>query len=106
MGDRCNQGLLDLGFLEIDVLAGNRVILTLDHFIGHRTAVFLRHIIKAGVSSAFQLDFDGCGLCHDLSSCLCRIEEMFPGVENKTRLQLTAARVGPQITDAPLKVKV
>jgi len=72
-----NQILLDFCFFEFNVLFGNRVVLALDHFLGHRAAVFLGNIEETGVGGAFKLDFDCCGLCHDLDpvSFACSLEE-------------------------------
>lgn len=63
MSGMVNQ-LLDFGFLELDMLLGNRVIFALHHFLGHGAAVFLGYIKETGVSRALQLDLDGCGFCH------------------------------------------
>jgi hypothetical protein len=56
-----NSCLLDFGFLEVDMLLGDRIVFPLDHFFCHRAAVFLCHIEKPGIGGAFQLDLDsGC----------------------------------------------
>lgn len=57
--------LLDFGFFEFHVLFCNRIIFTLDHFLGHGAAVFLCNVKEACVSCAFQLNFDCGGFCHD-----------------------------------------
>ena len=57
--------LLDLGFLELDVLAHLRVVLAEDHLLGLVARVLLRHIEKAGVGGADELDLDGSRLGHD-----------------------------------------
>ena len=59
--------LFDFVFLEFDMLAHNRIIFFHDHFFGHGARVFLRNIIKARSSRAFQFDFNGCRLRH----CVC-----------------------------------
>ncbi len=47
--------LLDLRFLELDVLARNRVVLGLCHLFRHRAAVLLRYVEEAGVSGRQSL---------------------------------------------------
>jgi hypothetical protein len=59
-----SRKLLDFGFLEIHVLAGNRVVLPLDQFVGHGAAVLFGHIEKAGIRRAFEFDLDGGRFCH------------------------------------------
>src|SRR5690606_21271225 len=61
-----DQVLLDLGFLELDVLLGNRVVLGLGHLVGERTAVLLRHVEETGVSRRQQLDLDGRSFRHGI----------------------------------------
>ena len=61
---RRRRDLLDLGFLEVDMLLGDRIVFAFDHFLGHRAAVFLGHVEEAGVSRRKQLDLDGCRLGH------------------------------------------
>jgi hypothetical protein len=57
---------LDLGFLELNMLAHDGVIFLDVHFLGHGARVFLRHIEIARVGSRQQLDLDcyGLGHCH------------------------------------------
>src|ERR1700754_686489 len=52
--------LLDLRFLELDMLLSNRVILGLRHLVRHRTAVLGRDVEETGVGRRQQLDLD-CG---------------------------------------------
>ena len=40
--------LLDLAFLELDVLARNRIIFPLHHFLGHIARIFLRDVEESG----------------------------------------------------------
>ena len=54
-----DQGLLDLGFLELDVLLDDRIILRLGHLVGHGTAVLGRHVEETRVGRREQLDLDG-----------------------------------------------
>ena len=56
--------LLDLGFLELDMLAHDGIVFAERHFFGDVARVFLGHIEKAGVSSTDQLDFDRGWLRH------------------------------------------
>lgn len=58
--------LLDLGFLELDVLAHNRIILLERELLGLGAAVLARHIKEAGVGGGEQLDLDIRGFGHDL----------------------------------------
>ena len=61
---RRKRKLLDLRFLEVDVLARNRVVLCLCHLFRHRAAVLLRYVEEAGVSGRQKLDLDGRSLGH------------------------------------------
>ena len=55
------SGLLDLGFLEVDVLLRDRVVLADVHLLGLGAAVLLRHVEIAGAGGLLQLDLDrGC----------------------------------------------
>src|SRR3954466_11526760 len=51
--------LLDLAFLELDVLARNRVVLLLDHLVGHGARVLLGGVVEAGVRGGNELVLDG-----------------------------------------------
>ena len=59
LGNPERPRLLDLGFLELDVLARDRVVLGLGHLFRHRAAVLLRYVEETGVSRREQLDLDG-----------------------------------------------
>src|SRR5687767_5023431 len=59
--------LLDLGFLEVDMLAHDRVVLAHAHLLGLGARVLLRHVEKAGIGAADELDLDGCRLGHRTS---------------------------------------
>src|SRR4051794_23984324 len=59
--------LLDLGFAEFDVLARDRVILLLDHLVGHGARVLLGNVIEAGVGGRHELDLDGDRFGHVLN---------------------------------------
>src|SRR5690606_11375282 len=56
--------LLDLRFLELDVLLRDRVVLTLGHLVGHRAAVLRSHVEEAGVRRREKFDLDGGSLGH------------------------------------------
>src|SRR6185369_636426 len=58
------QALLDLRFLEFDVLAHLWIIFAHHHFLGLRARVLLGHIEEARVGGADELDLDGCRLGH------------------------------------------
>ena len=59
-----SKRLLDLGFLELDVLARDRVVLAERHLLGLVARVLLGHIEEARVGGADELDLDGCRLGH------------------------------------------
>src|SRR5438876_8964500 len=53
------ERLLDLGLLELDVLARDRVVLLLDQLVGHGTGILLGDVIEAGIRRGNELDLDG-----------------------------------------------
>src|SRR4051812_33987359 len=55
-------GLLDLGFLELDVLTRDGVILLEAQLLSLGPRILLRHVEEARVGTADELDFDGCRL--------------------------------------------
>src|SRR4030095_12920244 len=57
-------GLLDLGFLELDVLARDRVVLSEAQLLGLGARILLGHIEEARVRAADELVLDGCRLAH------------------------------------------
>jgi hypothetical protein len=58
------SGLLDLGFLELDMLTHDGIIFAERHLFSDVARIFLGHIEKARVSSAEQLDLDRGWLRH------------------------------------------
>src|SRR5690242_14454164 len=63
--------LLDLGFLELDVLASARVVLLEAQLLGLGPRILLRDVEEASVGGADELDLDGCRLGHRKSpKCL------------------------------------
>ena len=58
--------LLDLGFLERDVLAHHRVVLLQFHLAGLRAGILLGDVEIAGVGAGHELNLDGVGLRHGL----------------------------------------
>ena len=60
--------LLDLGFLELDVLARDRIIFLESEFLGLRAGVLLRDVEIAGVGGREQLDLERGGLGHGVAS--------------------------------------
>jgi hypothetical protein len=58
---------LDFGFLEIDMLANDRIIFPHVHFLGHGPAVLFGHVEIAGISRRKQFYLDCYGLGHDSS---------------------------------------
>lgn len=65
---RQDQGiaLFNLGFLEFNVLADDRVVLASCQLVGHRTAVLFRDIEKASIGRRQKLNLDGRGLRHGI----------------------------------------
>src|SRR5215471_13907527 len=61
-GDR--KPLLDLGFLELDMLARHGVVFLDRHLLGHGARVLLRHVEIAGVGRRDELDLGRDGLSH------------------------------------------
>ena len=56
--------LLDLRFGEFDVLARDRVVFILLHFLGHGARILLGDVIVAGVGARHELHFQCDGLRH------------------------------------------
>lgn len=56
--------LLDLRFLELNVLLDDRVVLRLRHLVRHGTAVLRGDVEEARVGSRQKLDLDGCCFRH------------------------------------------
>jgi hypothetical protein len=56
--------LLDLAFLELDMLAHDGIIFLHDHFLRHVAGVFLGHVKIAGVCRRIEADLDGGGFRH------------------------------------------
>src|SRR6185437_272404 len=57
--------LLDLRFLEDDVLASDRIVFLQLELLGLGSRVLLGDVIKPGVGRADELDENGIGLRHD-----------------------------------------
>ena len=72
-------GLLDLGFLELDVLFGDRIVLLEHQFFGARTWVLLGDIEEACACSREELDLLGDGLGHGRSAFWCATAESSRG---------------------------
>src|SRR5690242_18281781 len=62
-------GLLDLAFLEIDVLAHDGVVFAQGQLLGVLLRVFLRHVIEPGIRRADELDPQLSGFSHGLIRC-------------------------------------
>ena len=60
--------LFDLGFLEDDVLARNRIVFALFHLVGQRPRIFAGNIVIAGIRAAHEADLDRIRLCHESGS--------------------------------------
>src|SRR5436305_3673306 len=59
------RGLLDLGFLELDVLADLRVVLPQGELLGRAARVLLGRVEVPGAGRAHELDQHRSGLGHD-----------------------------------------
>src|SRR5205807_7338035 len=46
---------LDLGFAELDVLLGDRIVFLLAELVGHGARVLLGHVVEAGVGARHEL---------------------------------------------------
>jgi hypothetical protein len=60
----CRADLLDLRFLELDVLARDRVVLLENQLFCRRARVLLRHVEEAGAGGRQELDLLRYGLSH------------------------------------------
>src|SRR5215207_10185164 len=69
------RSLFDLRFLELDVLARDRVVLAEAHFLRLVARVLLGNIEEAGIGAADELDLDGCRLGHRGKSCKAEIHK-------------------------------
>jgi len=66
--DQPNAGSsLDFGFLELDVLARDRIIFAEAHFLGLVAWVLLGHIVETRTSRGEQFDFLSNGLGHEMN---------------------------------------
>src|SRR5665647_3262494 len=63
--DRRKRSFLDLGFLELDVLAHDGIVLLEAELFGRRARVLLGDVVKAGVGSRHEFDLDGGGFGHN-----------------------------------------
>jgi hypothetical protein len=57
--------LFDLGFFELNMLAGNWIIFTHDHFVGHGPGVLFGNVEVASVSRGNEPNLDGRGFSHE-----------------------------------------
>ena len=60
-------GLLDLGFLELDVLLGDRIVFAKRQLVRLGAAVLAGHVEETGVGGRQKLDLDVCGFGHCIS---------------------------------------
>src|SRR4051794_5916200 len=65
IGGFSRRSSLDLGFLELDVLARARVVFAEGHLLGGVARILLGHVEEAGVGGAVELDLDRGRLGHD-----------------------------------------
>src|SRR5215468_3955392 len=65
---RLRRILLDLRFLEIDVLARHRIVLLERELLGRGPGILLGHVVVAGVGRAHQLDQNRALLGHGPAS--------------------------------------
>src|SRR5690606_3459951 len=87
--------LLDLGFLEFDVLADDGVVLLERQLFSLGASVLLGHVEEAGIGSRHELDLDGGGFCHSSRSF----------TKTKSAASRGSAGIWPQPTDLPPVVK-
>src|SRR4029077_17972601 len=59
-----SRPVFDFAFFEVDVLAGNRIVLLEHELLGLVPRVLLRDVIIAGARAAHELDLLRDGLCH------------------------------------------
>src|SRR3954451_13152760 len=60
--------LLDLGFLELDMLLRDGIVLLHRELVGHGARILLRHVEIARIGSRDELHFDGGGFGHGRTS--------------------------------------
>jgi hypothetical protein len=79
-------GLLDLGFLELDVLLGDRIVFAERQLFRLGAAVLAGHVEEAGVGSRQKLDLDVCGFGHGVRpSVVVRFAPLEHGKNTRTR---------------------
>lgn len=89
--------LLDLGFLELDMLASDRVVLRLRHLVRERTAVLRRHVEETCIGRRQQLDLDGRSFRHGLPASNKK--------SSRGRLHLVHGKFWRETTNRARKVK-
>ena len=57
--------LLDLGFLEVDVLTRHRIVFAEREFLGRLARILLGNVVEAGPGGALEFDQNGVRLSHD-----------------------------------------
>ena len=62
-----SKELLDLSFLEFDVLPHDRIVLVQLQFLCLGTGILLGHVELTGIRGGHELDLNGVRLCHDKS---------------------------------------
>jgi hypothetical protein len=68
---RSGRRLLDLRFLEFDVLLGDRIVLAERQLVRLGAAVLTGHVEEAGIGGRQKLDLDVCGFGHDFRPLIC-----------------------------------
>jgi hypothetical protein len=60
--------LFDLGFLEDDVLARNRIVFALFHLVSQGPRILASDVVISGIRAAHEADLDRIRLCHEKGS--------------------------------------
>src|ERR1700722_12630715 len=87
--------LLDLRLAEFDVLARHRIVLLLDHLVGHGARILLGDVIEARIRRGNELDLDSDRFGHVLEPSM-----------GENRVRQSAGRICRQPSLDPSKVKV
>jgi hypothetical protein len=75
------------------MLADNRIIFPERELFGLGPGILFRHIVKAGIGRADELDLDGCWLCHGANLYLLKMTDVRAGARKRGPLRETQAFV-------------
>jgi hypothetical protein len=84
------------------MLADNRIIFPKRELFGLGPGILFRHIVKAGIGRADELDLDGCWLCHGANLYLLKMTDVRAVARKRGPLLETHAFVKhwPEIEDS------